>query len=635
MGSLSSSTDTPITNLKKKRIAPHPPLPRVVNENVVHEPPIDYDIDTPPSHTPERTQTPPPIVIIPPPPLPIVITEPLPINTSLKWDLHKLEDPIHSKLQLEVIKAAEARSRRVVNVESLISDRPKNSRDELREQLYTAIEERTKRRAKGTLKMTVKEGKNGVSMYYRAPNVKPVIQDTSNHPLSVISNSDWTPEQALDENKLGDGVKEPKEITSQGKTVPDFDPASNQAQSNKEKMKNAVKNVIGSISRSFGRLKNIKTILNSDEWEIHYPETYDKPSENENAIKVHHIEKRPAYAYHHVKEELVLLPDYDRIVVAEDGRKFREDDLLNVENPREKYVMVKPIIPGDEIKNTIKIHHERSENETIDREFEWIRKVDSEGKDGNPKPDRQQLPNSETPHPPSPDESESETASMKTDSDRRQSPQLDDSGYKTDNFCHAPPINNVPVYTNSLPGYMNPYTINPVMYHPYMPPYGSPYVMPPHMMNPAFITPGMSQYSTLEHSNPVVDPIAHKHPTITTIDIATSNSTIRAATSKEVLPSPVRYHHQLNHHQLNHHQLNHLQLNHHMTQSLHHHHQLYDNYMYHLLYPHHQLNHYQIQHHHLHHLLHQLQFLRPLDLQSHNLFHQLTLHRNMNFLLVP
>ena len=311
-------------------------------------------------------------------------------------------------------------------------------------------------------------------------------------------------------------------------------------------MKNSVKNAIGSIGKSLSRLKNIKNIINNDEWEIHYPENYDTPPSDEDMIKVHHIEKRPAYAYHPAKEQLVLLPDYDRIVVTEDGRKFREASLSSIQKPAEndKNILVTPIILGDDdIKKTIKIQHERSDNETIDREFEWVRKVDSvDTPDGNPKPGRQQVPVSMPPPPPPPPqpepESEPETVSMKTDSDRGNSPRIDDSG-------SVP--GSVPVYTNSLPGYhhMHPYNgmmMNPMMYPPYMP-YGNPYMMPPHLMNPAFMTPGISPYATLER--PATIPAASSPrasqdiPTTTIIDTVTGASTIRAAPSEPAAPPQI------------------------------------------------------------------------------------------------
>ena len=172
LGSMGSSTDAPVTRLKKKRMAPQPPMPRIVSREAVYEPPIDYEMDTPPPvQIPERPITPvvePAVVPPPPPPPPIIITEPAPIMKVVpKKEIPKVEEDHHAMLQLEIVKAAEERSRRVVNVEELIPRKKKNAHDLLLQQLGAAIDERTKRRSKGTLKMTVKMGKNGKSMYYR------------------------------------------------------------------------------------------------------------------------------------------------------------------------------------------------------------------------------------------------------------------------------------------------------------------------------------------------------------------------------------------------------------------------------------------------------------------------------------
>ena len=168
---------------------------------------------------------------------------------------------------------------------------------------------------------------------------------------------EWTPEHDLD-GLMDDKVEDDdEEMTLTGRGVNFYDAISPRSgnlssdRSDSEKhykkkraskksqkkggsihrIKKSLQEAIGSIGRSFSKgKKKFQELAKGEEgWEIFRTEKYDTPPDGPITIKA--IEMHPVYAYNSDKDQLMLLPDYDRVIVTDDGRKILEADLLKIE----------------------------------------------------------------------------------------------------------------------------------------------------------------------------------------------------------------------------------------------------------------------------------------------------------------
>ena len=103
--------------------------------------------------------------------------------------------------------------------------------------------------------------------------------------------------------------------------------ASRKKSGNLEKLRRSIGKAFGSIGKGLHRkTAEIQEMYSKEDgWEIIFKEECDPPPTE--MIKIKRMEKHPAYAYHAEKEQLILLPDFDRIIVTQDGRRIRETEM--------------------------------------------------------------------------------------------------------------------------------------------------------------------------------------------------------------------------------------------------------------------------------------------------------------------
>ena len=87
------------------------------------------------------------------------------------------------------------------------------------------------------------------------------------------------------------------------------------------------RNSAGLISKSLrdrerDRISGHGAFTDSNGWQVYPASRYDTLPRG--PIKVSKIEMAPAYAYNPEKGELCLLPNFDRVIVTEDGKRIRE-----------------------------------------------------------------------------------------------------------------------------------------------------------------------------------------------------------------------------------------------------------------------------------------------------------------------
>ena len=197
---------------------------------------------------------------------------------------------------------------------------------------------------------------------------KPIESDTSTQSQSVILGSEpeeegWTPQVDLTDD---DSSEEQEMITARGKTnMPNSFHLFNESPSTQKKKKNkkgnlsnirkSVKNAFGTIGRAVKRRKKIDEMLDGN-WEICQTEEYDDLPAGIVNVDVDHIEKRPAYAYHPSKGQLILLPEYETVIVTKDGKRIQESALRNGKQKKDK-------------KYSYQKTERRKEKERLDREL--------------------------------------------------------------------------------------------------------------------------------------------------------------------------------------------------------------------------------------------------------------------------
>ena len=352
-----------------------------------------------------------------------------------QWDL----------IKAELMKKAEERAQKgTVFVEP---QRKKTTHEQINEEVQQAVKARLNRRAQGNLIM---RDESGSSKVYKAKKLemKQKISEgfLGGSPQSSAkcvpgqqeveeqisfgeeeSESEWVPDQDLPDEE---GDDPDHELTARGMNEPTFfhiftdinsDTESHtkkkvkEKNSNLHKIKSSVKQAFGSLGRSLSKKNKLKEMLDG-EWEIFHPEQYDDPPDQ--PIQVDHMEQRPAYAYNPNKGQLMLIPDYERVIVTSDGKVIRESALVTVHKIKKKETIkckeVKakgvPVPINEIVSRENQLEHERDVNRAIEKQLEDVRakrKGDTSLKRrsrddsvSNDKPNRQQVPDYIPPPPP-------------------------------------------------------------------------------------------------------------------------------------------------------------------------------------------------------------------------------------------
>ena len=326
-----------------------------------------------------------------------------------------VEDSLNTELKREIVKAAEERAKRPFvepilrnselghvkeNGEGRVSKDQPTLSDELQEELKAEFEKYLRRRKSGSLRMR-KNDKNKV-LYTAVPATSIASA------VKKDETKDWVPEQDLVDDVL-DGPVTVRQHTARNATMPTFFPvfqentsevesiqghykkgpgssrASSRQGSNKKgkKIKKSFKNAWGSLRRSFGRKNKLKDILNDPQWEIYHAENYDPAPQG--PISIHHIETKPAYAYNPLKGQLMLIPNFDKVIVTTDGKHIRQDTLTKVDKlGSESAEPLKSLntegMTPDEIQREI----ERREQLRAEMQFQIVRRQVSNNSDDLP-----------------------------------------------------------------------------------------------------------------------------------------------------------------------------------------------------------------------------------------------------------
>lgn len=399
-----------------------PPLPLLICEvSPPHRPP------TPP---------PPPPVTGPPPPLPHV----LPSN-----DIDR--DGLDPTLKAQIIQAAK---KRITNG-PIVVEKQDPFLERFARELKKAYAARQQRMMKGTIKMKFQqkntiiykasessEGSRSTPPTPKTPTKKihlsssevllnslheaeeEVLADGPKRQISqnIASLGDdhesedksWTPEQDLPGDVFDEDVTEDerKEISANkadfyemlyGKPAltgkqykqrisTSSDSSNGSRHQGLTKLKKSMKNALGSIGKRGPKSrKSIDAILQKDSsWQIYPACLYDEPPEG--PITIARIEKGPAYAYHPGRGQLVLLPDYDRIIITDDGRKFREESITKGERPKNVEELVERklssvgegalILPTPLRDNDPRLIQERHKQDVVEIQFQQVQEMNKQ-----------------------------------------------------------------------------------------------------------------------------------------------------------------------------------------------------------------------------------------------------------------
>lgn len=146
------------------------------------------------------------------------------------------------------------------------------------------------------------------------------------------------------------------------------------------KFKKSLQGALGSLGRKSNNVKQRKSLDNvfqefqaDSGWEIFHAQDYDKPSGG--PIKVKHIEKRPAYAFNQNKGQLIMLPEYDRVIVTQDGKCILEDSVTTIQKFHKQSSSSETSQGEDDLEdfNVQKLAEERKEQRLAEMQFEQVR----------------------------------------------------------------------------------------------------------------------------------------------------------------------------------------------------------------------------------------------------------------------
>jgi len=405
---------------------PVPPLPPLVS--APREPAVDYE---PTATTSTAKQQPQPYSYLgkkigsqkneagksPPPRRNFTITpraKPLPepegsqlvYDPSTRTTVQHKEETTWDLMKFEIAKKAFEREKRG----HVIKDPERNKYeagisldDAIQAELRLAAKQRTRRRSQFVLRM--REGT--MSKLYKArpqPEVvEPIIdnevsspddedsEDASSDSLEMV---DWVPADDLDDDFLKDDPLSPhtsrgSDMTTNFHISNDIHFDAKEPEEGHNKIKKSVERVLGNLSRTLGRRNKVKNLMNEG-WEV-----YRSP-QNENIdvldIKAARLEKRSAYAYHPLQDKLMFIPNYDRVVVTEDGQRIPEnkvpkDQLANLPSEqiedlgvRNKWLDVErrksvfAELEFEAVRQSNKRHHSEGDIHTLTRRY---RKNDS------------------------------------------------------------------------------------------------------------------------------------------------------------------------------------------------------------------------------------------------------------------
>ena len=454
-----------------------------------------------------------------------------------------VEDSLNTELKREIIKAAEERAKRPFvepilrnselghvkeNGEGKVSKDQPTLSDELQEELKVEFEKYLKRRKSGSLRMR-KNDKNRV-LYTAVPATSIASA------VKKDETKDWVPEQDLVDDVL-DGPVTVRQHTARNATMPTFFPvfqentsevesiqgqfkkgpgssrASSRQGSNKKgkKIKKSFKNAWGSLRRSLGRKNKLKDILNDPQWEIYHVENYDPAPQG--PISIHHIETKPAYAYNPLKGQLMLIPNFDKVIVTTDGKHIRQDTLTKVDKPgSESAEPLKSLNTEGMTPEEIQREIERREQLRAEMQFQIVRRQVSNNSDDLPVSnpiktssnrdnysslDRliNRRDNAMRTNPIYDSDEDDDYLSESTESPeeaayKKRNSKLEDSGYTSNG---TPPVYPSPFPMNGLPPMM-PMAMYPGM--PQMVPYMVPqWPMPPQQQMPVYPQMGTQNYT--------------------------------------------------------------------------------------------------------------------------------------------
>lgn len=334
-----------------------------------------------------------------------------------KPSLHRMESVLRNDIQQA---ALERMKKHPVYEEEIVSNY-KSSHQKFAEELQAAFHKREARINKSTL--IVRHISS--SKMYKANNVRPTTPRTpvddlidkaqeqaklleiAEHERQKVRQSariqphEWIPEQDLDDIFQGDvghqhlttrssnyyEITSPEDVVDASSQVlykKGRYAKPNRKSGNLEKLKKSIGKAFGSIKGMSKKSSAEKTDVNysaKDGWQILYTEECDKPPPG--AFKIKRMEKQAAYAYNPENGQLVTLPDFDRIIVTQDGRRIRETELnknaksaVNKSLPsyvRKERPSLEGLFESNVSLHSHKAEEERKQIELMEQQFAQVR----------------------------------------------------------------------------------------------------------------------------------------------------------------------------------------------------------------------------------------------------------------------
>ena len=323
----------------------------------------------------------------PPPPLPPIPSSA--INANAEKTVFSSHNPLLLDWQSELVQkaanfAAAKKAAKAVD-EEFIDDQstPPLKRRQFARDLQNAFSRRQQRRENNTMRL--RHFKN--SKRHSAPNKQQITHTLllrqAREKLSArqvtetmaVNDSQWDSlkqqsksNKNADENKL---EKVPKSSKKQPKEQK-FKVKSSIGKAKKQLAKQAIEN----LERSTQRQREIRQQYAVDKgWEIFRTEKFDDPPANGGSIEILSFESTSVYAYHAENEQLVLLPDYDVVIVTTNGKRILQETLIQAKKTCAIGSGFQGLVREPNGKSISQTDVERTELDRVEKSFESIRQL--------------------------------------------------------------------------------------------------------------------------------------------------------------------------------------------------------------------------------------------------------------------
>jgi hypothetical protein len=217
---------------------------------------------------------------------------------------------------------------------------------------------------------------------------------------AVAPDQSWTPSQDLPDEDLDDDISDSPtqrarnsyevnwaQIQTQTLFKKNTPKSPNKSKASRmKKIQRSMRHAFGSIRGKLGSDQSMRSLSN-DGWVIMPTESFDTPPKK--PVQISHVESGSAYAFHSERGEMYLIPNFDKILVTDEGLRIPERQLSTYgsprKTPRKSSLSNSPILLGHVVEShnlsrssqDLRIEEERKKLQEVEAPFRVIQQMNA------------------------------------------------------------------------------------------------------------------------------------------------------------------------------------------------------------------------------------------------------------------